>query len=186
MIAEALGGNGDGALDYYLRINPSAREAISDVHRCEPYVYAQMIAGRDAPTHGEAKNSWLTGTAAWNYVAVTQWLVGIRPELDGLRIDPRLPDAGAEIRVTRRFRGATYRITVHGSGLAGDPLARVTRLVVDGTPIDGNLAPLPSDPGAAMDVHAFLGHPETGLDGARADDRGSVLTIDSAQAPVIS
>jgi cellobiose phosphorylase len=65
MIAETVLGNGDRAFDYYSRINPSAREAISEVHRCEPYVYAQMIAGKDAPTHGEAKNSWLTGTAAW-------------------------------------------------------------------------------------------------------------------------
>jgi cellobiose phosphorylase len=159
MIAEVLAGNPDAALDYYLRINPSAREAISEIHRCEPYVYAQMIAGRDAPTHGEAKNSWLTGTAAWNYVAATQWLVGIRPELDGLRIDPRLQAAGAELRVTRRFRGATYRITVHGSAEPGAGLARVTRLVVDGTPIDGNLAPLPTGPAAEIEVHAFLGSP---------------------------
>jgi cellobiose phosphorylase len=71
-IAETMLGNGDAAFDYYTRINPSTREAISDVHRCEPYVYAQMIAGKDAPTHGEAKNSWLSGTAAWNYVAITQ------------------------------------------------------------------------------------------------------------------
>ena len=91
MIAAAMTGDGDAAFDYYKRINPSAREAISDLHRCEPYVYAQMIAGRDAATHGEAKNSWLTGTAAWNYVAITQWICGIRPELDGLRIDPVLP-----------------------------------------------------------------------------------------------
>ena len=90
-IAEARPGNADGAWDTYLRINPSAREAISEVHRCEPYVYAQMIAGRDAPTHGEAKNSWLTGTAAWNFVAATHWLLGIRPELGGLRIEPCLP-----------------------------------------------------------------------------------------------
>ena len=91
MIGEAITGNGEGALDYYLRINPSAREAISDVHRCEPYVYAQMIAGRDAPTHGEAKNSWLTGTAAWNMVAISQWILGIRPEHDGLRVEPVIP-----------------------------------------------------------------------------------------------
>ena len=91
MIAEARLGNGNAAYDYYLRINPSAREAISEVHRCEPYVYAQMIAGRDAPTHGEAKNSWLSGTAAWNYVAITQWILGIRPEHAGLRIAPVLP-----------------------------------------------------------------------------------------------
>ncbi|MGZ9083727.1 MAG: GH36-type glycosyl hydrolase domain-containing protein, partial [Rhodoplanes sp.] len=79
MIAEAAVGNADGALDYYLRINPSAREEISDVHRCEPYVYSQMIAGPDAATHGEAKNSWLSGTAAWNFVAISQSILGIRP-----------------------------------------------------------------------------------------------------------
>jgi cellobiose phosphorylase len=153
VIAEVLAGNPDGALDYYLRLNPSAREPISDVHRCEPYVYAQMIAGPDAPTHGEAKNSWLTGTAAWNYVAATQWLVGIRPELDGLRIDPRLPEDWGEVRVTRRFRGATYRIVVHpGPG-------SVERLVVDGREIAGNLAPLPGEPGSIVQVEAFGGSP---------------------------
>ena len=112
MIAEAIAGNAEGALDYYLRINPSAREAISDVHRCEPYVYAQMIAGRDAPTHGEAKNSWLTGTAAWNMVAISQWILGIRPEHDGLRVEPVIPAAWAGFRATRRFRGTTYDIEV--------------------------------------------------------------------------
>jgi len=154
-----LADNPQGALDYYLRINPSVREAISEVHRCEPYVYAQMIAGRDAPTHGEAKNSWLTGTAAWNYVAATQWLVGIRPELDGLRIDPRLPAGGTELRVTRRFRGATYRIVVHGSTEPGAGPARVSRLVVDGSPIAGNLAPLPPGLDAEIEVHAYPGSP---------------------------
>ncbi|HEX2756121.1 MAG TPA: hypothetical protein VHM48_11690 [Candidatus Limnocylindrales bacterium] len=159
MIAEAMAGNPDAALDYYLRINPSAREAISDVHRCEPYVYAQMIAGRDAPTHGEAKNSWLTGTAAWNYVAATQWIVGIRPELEGLRIDPSVPADWPEIRVTRRFRGATYRIVIRRASAAAAGPASVTRLVVDGRPIDGNLAPLPSAPGVDVEVEAILGVP---------------------------
>jgi cellobiose phosphorylase len=153
MIAEALAGNPEGALDYYLRINPSAREEISDTHRCEPYVYAQMIAGRDAPTHGEAKNSWLTGTAAWNYVAATQWIVGIRPEFDGLRIDPHLPAGWGAVRVTRRFRGATYRITIHAGG------GSVERLIVNGAPIAGNLAPLPGEAGTIVEVEAFLGSP---------------------------
>ncbi|WP_433057746.1 GH36-type glycosyl hydrolase domain-containing protein [Dactylosporangium sp. CS-033363] len=112
MIAEAIVGNGDAAFDYYKRILPAAREAISEVHKCEPYVYAQMIAGRDAPTHGEAKNSWLTGTAAWNYAAITQWILGIRPELTGLRIDPVIPADWPGFTAVRRFRGATYRITV--------------------------------------------------------------------------
>ena len=153
MIAEAVVGNGEGALDYYLRINPSAREEISDVHRCEPYVYAQMIAGKDAATHGEAKNSWLTGTAAWNFVAASQWILGIRPEHDGLRIDPRLPADWDGFRATRRFRGATYRIAVHKSpGVAG----RVTRLVVDGRSIAGTLAPLPGGSGDTLVVEAFV------------------------------
>jgi len=112
MIAEAMIGRGDKAHDYYLRINPSAREAMGDLHKCEPYVYAQMIAGKDAPTHGEAKNSWLTGTAAWNYVAITQWILGIRAEFDGLRIDPCIPAIWREFSVVREFRGVTYKITV--------------------------------------------------------------------------
>ena len=160
MIAEALAGNPDGALDYYLRINPSARESISDIHRCEPYVYSQMIAGPDAPTHGEAKNSWLTGTAAWNYVAATQWIVGIRPELDGLRIDPRVPADWGDIRVTRRFRGATYRIVIHPPVSADGRPSAVTRLVVDGRPVEGSLAPLPSGPDTEISVEAYLGVPD--------------------------
>jgi cellobiose phosphorylase len=155
MIAEVRAGNPEGALDYYLRINPSAREAISDVHRCEPYVYAQMIAGRDAPTHGEAKNSWLTGTAAWNYVAATQWILGIRPELDGLRIDPCLPAGFGEVRVTRRFRGSTYRIVIPArNGDSGT--GRVARLVVNGESIEGTRAPLPVTDGAEILVEAVL------------------------------
>ena len=122
-----------------------------------------MIAGRDAPTHGEAKNSWLTGTAAWNYVAATQWIVGIRPELDGLRIDPRLPADWGELRVTRRFRGATYRIVVHPSATTAPTAASVGRMVVDGRAIDGNLAPLPAAPGAEIHVDAFLEVPARAL-----------------------
>ncbi len=147
MIAEALVGNGDAALDYYLRINPSAREDLSDVHRCEPYVYAQMIAGRDAPAHGEAKNSWLTGTAAWNLVAVTQWILGIRAEHDGLRIDPCLAADWKGFTAVRRFRGATYRIEV----VVGPEAA----LVVDGEPLEGNLVPV-YPKGAVVEVRVTV------------------------------
>lgn len=151
-IAETLVGHGDRALDYYLRINPSAREAISDQHRCEPYVYAQMIAGRDAPAHGEAKNSWLTGSAAWNFVAATQWILGIRPEHDGLRIDPCLPVDWEGFTATRRFRGARYHITVtKRRGLVGT----VSRLVVDGQQIDGTLVP-PARRGATVMVEVEI------------------------------
>src|SRR5581483_11246261 len=127
------------AFGYYKRINPSAREDISEVHRCEPYVYAQMIAGKAAPTHGEAKNSWLTGTAAWNLVAITQWILGIRPDFDGLRVDPVLPAGWTGFTATRRFRGATYQITVRKpAGVTG----RVSRLLVAGREVPGTLIPV--------------------------------------------
>jgi cellobiose phosphorylase len=140
MIAETRLGNGDRAHDYYLRINPSAREPISDLHRCEPYVYAQMIAGRDAPTYGEAKNSWLTGTAAWNYYAITQWILGIRTSYDGLQISPVIPKRWRGFKATRTFRGVTYHITIERAG-EGNHLA----LEVDGVPIQGNTVPPPAD-----------------------------------------
>jgi cellobiose phosphorylase len=139
MIAETLVGHGDQAHDYYLRINPSAREAISEVHRCEPYVYAQMIAGRDAPTHGEAKNSWLSGTAAWNYVAITQWILGLRPVHDGLVVDPCIPSDWAGFKAVRNFRGARYEIEVRNpEGLCKG----VRRMKVDGEAVEGNVLPV--------------------------------------------
>ncbi len=160
MIADTMIGNGDTAFSYYTRINPSAREEISDVHRCEPYVYAQMIAGKDAPSHGEAKNSWLTGTAAWNFVAITQWILGIRPELDGLRVDPVLPSAWSGFTAARCFRGATYEITVRNPDHVG---GRVACLLVDGRQDQGTLVPL-ARPGATVHVEAIIG-PEPGLPG---------------------
>jgi cellobiose phosphorylase len=138
MIAEAIVGHGDQAHDYYLRINPSAREEISEVHRCEPYVYAQMIAGRDAPTHGEAKNSWLTGTAAWNYVAITQWILGIRPTYAGLQIAPVIPSDWLGFKATRLFRGVTYHISVERAGRGN-----TVSLTIDGRPIEGSVVPPP-------------------------------------------
>jgi cellobiose phosphorylase len=145
MIAETRLGHGDHAHDYYTRINPSMREAISDVHRCEPYVYAQMIAGRDAPTHGEAKNSWLTGTAAWSYVAITQWILGIRPTHQGLQVAPVIPTHWPGFQATRIFRGVTYHVTIRRAG-AGNAVS----LVVDNHPVQGNVVPLPAD--GRMDV----------------------------------
>ncbi len=152
MIGEAMLGNGDAAFDYYSRINPSAREALSEVHRCEPYVYAQMIAGRDAPTHGEAKNSWLTGTAAWNYHAVTQWILGVRPDYAGLRIAPVVPQDWQGFSVSRTFRGVTYDIKVTRSR-PGNTVS----LTVDGTRIDGNLVPPPAAGTAKVTVEAVIG-----------------------------
>jgi cellobiose phosphorylase len=138
MIAETRVGNGDRAHDYYLRINPSARESISEIHRCEPYVYAQVIAGCEAPAHGEAKNSWLTGTAAWSYVAVSQWILGIQPRLEGLQIAPVIPSGWNGFHASRVFRGVTYKIDVKRVGPGNS-----ASLTVDDHAIAGNVVPLP-------------------------------------------
>jgi cellobiose phosphorylase len=136
MIAETVLRRGDRALALWKKIAPACREEIWERHRLEPYVYAQMIAGKDAVRHGEAKNSWLTGTAAWNFVAIAQHILGVRPELPGLRVDPCIgPDVPA-FRVVRKCRGAEYRIRVTNRA-TGKP----ARLVVDGTPIEGTLVP---------------------------------------------
>lgn len=124
IIAEAMYGNRERAFDYYTRIAPAWREEISEVHRCEPYVYAQMIAGKESPRCGEAKNSWLTGTAAWNYLAAFGYLLGIRAGYNGLVIDPALPTAELPLTVKRTFRNCRYIINIR-SGSA-------KRLLVNG------------------------------------------------------
>ncbi len=140
MIAETRIGRGDRAFDYYLRINPSAREEISDLHRCEPYAYAQTIAGKESATPGVAKNSWLTGTAAYNFVAITQWILGIRPDYDGLMIDPVIPSSWSGFKAERLYRGVRYDITVERVG-PGNTVS----LEVDGHAITGNLIPTPGE-----------------------------------------
>jgi cellobiose phosphorylase len=136
MIAETVIGRGERAFEYYKKIAPAYIEDISEIHRTEPYVYSQMIAGKDAVHHGEAKNSWLTGTAAWNFVAISQHLLGIRPEWDGLCVKPCIGKGVPEFTVTRKCRGATYRIHVTSSGGSGK-----VKLTVDGKAIAGELVP---------------------------------------------
>jgi cellobiose phosphorylase len=152
MIAETMVGNGNRALDYYLRINPSAREPISSIHRCEPYVYAQMIAGKDAFSHGEAKNSWLTGTAAYNFVAITQWILGVRPTYDGLKIAPVVPDSWEEFQINRVFRGASYHIHFRRLGTGN-----TVSIQVNGIPIEGNIIPIPGDRQEQISVEVTIG-----------------------------
>lgn len=148
-----LQGEGERALDGYLAICPSTREERIETYRNEPYVYAQMIAGPDAATPGEAKNSWLTGTASWAFVGASQGLLGIRPDHGGLRIDPCVPRSWGSFRVTRRFRGAVYEIEVRNP----DGVCRGVRsLTVDGRPVDGNLVPA-AGRGARVRVEAILG-----------------------------
>jgi cellobiose phosphorylase len=112
IIGETTAGNGDRAFEYYMKICPSYLEEISDLHRTEPYVYAQMIAGKDAWKPGEAKNSWLTGTAAWNFYAISQHILGIQPGYNGLVINPCIPKNWDGFTVQRKFRGTEYQIKV--------------------------------------------------------------------------
>jgi cellobiose phosphorylase len=152
-IAETVVGRGDRAFEVYAKTAPSFLEDISEIHRMEPYVYSQMIAGRDAERFGEAKNSWLTGTAAWNLVAITQWILGIRPDYDGLRVDPCIPADWSEFTVVRSFRGATYRIHVANPDHVCKGVGRVT---VDGCEIEGALLPAFGD-GQVHEVEVVLG-----------------------------
>ena len=145
-------GDGDRAFDYYLRTCPSAQENRIEQYRGEPYVYSQMIAGPDSGTPGEAKNAWLTGTAAWTFLTVSQGVLGIQPDYDGLRIDPCIPSTWPGFSVQRRYRGATYKITVENpSGLCRG----VKALTVDGKRIAGRTIPL-APSGAEVEVRTIL------------------------------
>ena len=130
--AEAVLGRGDRAFEIYSRIAPAYLEEISEIHKLEPYVYAQMIAGRDAPNEGQAKNSWLTGTAAWNFVTISQWILGIKPDYDGLKIDPCIPKVWDGYTVTREFRGTRYNITIQNPNHVSKGVKRV---ILDGQEI---------------------------------------------------
>jgi len=147
-------GEGDRALEYYLSICPSAKQDQIDTYRGEPYVYAQMIAGKDAPCFGEAKNNWLTGTAAWTFVVVSQGLLGIKPDYAGLRIDPCIPKDWTGFTVTRRFRGDTFEITVRNP----DQVRKGVKAVqVDGKDTDPALAIKPVGDGRTHRVEVVLG-----------------------------
>ena len=139
MIGETLVGNGDRAFEYYSKIAPSYSEGISDLHRTEPYVYSQMISGKDAFKPGEAKNSWLTGTAAWNYYAITQFILGIQPQYHGLKVDPCIPKAWDGFEITRKFRGSVYKIKVTNPQHVSKG---IKKLMVNGKEISGNIIPL--------------------------------------------
>ena len=138
IIGETVLGRGDYAWDYFRKICPSYTEANSALHKVEPYVYSQMIAGKDAAKPGEAKNSWLTGTAAWNWYAITQFILGIKPSYNGLVVDPCICSEWKEYTVRRRFRGSSYEITVQNpSGVCKG----IVSMTVDGVLVEGNLVP---------------------------------------------
>jgi cellobiose phosphorylase len=146
-------GRGTRAFDTYKKICPAYREDDSRLRRMEPYVYCQMIAGKDAPRFGEGKNSWLTGTAAWTYVSITQYILGIRPEHDGLRVDPCIPADMQGFKVSRHFRNATYNITVENPAGAEKG---VREIILDGKPLAGTLLPI-FDDGKAHEIKVVMG-----------------------------
>jgi cellobiose phosphorylase len=150
VIAESMLGNGERAYEYYSQINPAARNDMIEIYESEPYVYPQNILGDEHPQFGLARNSWLSGTASWMYQAGTQWILGIRAEYDGLRVAPVIPAGWKGFTATRKFRGASYNITVerHGPGNA-------VTLTVDGNPVEGNLAPA-APAGSTVEVKVIL------------------------------
>lgn len=152
-IAETMIGRGDRAFEVYRKTCPAYLEEISEIHRTEPYVYSQMIAGRDAVRHGEAKNSWLTGTAAWTFYAISQYILGIRPQFDGLQIDPCLPSGFGDFRLVRHFRGSIFDIEVSTDSKVQKGVKSIT---LDGEPITGNIIPVHSD-GKRHRVHVIMG-----------------------------
>ena len=139
VFAETVMGHGDRAFDLYKKTCPAFLEDISEIHRTEPYVYCQMVAGKDAPTFGEGKNSWLTGTAAWTFTVLTQGILGIQPDYDGLKIDPCIPADVKEYKVNRLFRGTMYHITVTNKNKTQKGVKQV---LVHGKPVDSNVIPL--------------------------------------------
>ncbi|MBQ8601555.1 MAG: glycosyl transferase [Bacteroides sp.] len=136
IIGETVLGRGNYAWDYFRKICPSYTEEHSALHKVEPYVYSQMIAGKDAARPGEAKNSWLTGTAAWNYYAITQFILGIKPAYNGLEINPCIPSEWKQYNVKRKFRGANYDITIYNPNGVCKGVKSIT---VDGQDIEGQV-----------------------------------------------
>jgi cellobiose phosphorylase len=139
IIAETMLGNGDRAYRYYAQINPADRNAMIEVYECEPYVYAQNILGDENPQFGLARNSWLSGSAAWCYLAATQYILGIRPEYTGLRIDPCIPSTWSGYSTVRRFRGRILHFIVHNPQHI---CKGVVKMTIDGKNISDNLVPV--------------------------------------------
>ena len=152
-IAETIIGRGDRAMEYYKSICPPTKEDQIEIYRSEPYVYSQMTSGKDAPIQGEGKNSWLTGTAAWSFVAISQYILGVRPAYDGLVVDPCIPSDWDKFDIVRKFRGDLYEIKVKNPNNVSKG---VVELIVDGQSISGNKIPFIND-GKLHKVEVILG-----------------------------
>ena len=149
-VAAAMLGHGDDAYRYYRQILPLARTD-SDVYKVEPYVYPQNVCGPTHPSFGMARNAWLTGAAAWTFVAATQWILGIRPTFEGLKVAPAIPAAWPGFKARREFRGTAYDISVRRDG-PGNSVS----LVVGGVAVDGDVVPMPAPGTASVEVEAIL------------------------------
>jgi cellobiose phosphorylase len=136
-IAETVLGHGNRAFEIYKKTCPAYIEEISEIHCTEPYVYSQMVAGKDAKFFGQGKNSWLTGTAAWTFVNISQYILGVYPTHKGLSINPCVPEGFGDFSITRKYRGATYNISVKQNGAQKG----ITKLVVNGKEVSGNVIP---------------------------------------------
>ena len=153
MIGETMLGRGDQAYEYYTKIAPSFLEELSDLHKVEPYVYCQMIAGKEAHKPGEAKNSWLSGTASWNFYAITQHILGISPEYDGLSINPCIPSAWDGFKMKRVFRDVTYNIEVKNP----EHISKgIKKILVNGRAINSNIVPI-LEKGKEHSVEVIMG-----------------------------
>jgi cellobiose phosphorylase len=156
VIAETILGRADLAMKYYKQLLPTTKDQIQDVHKAEPYIYAQAIASKEHRDFGFARNSWLTGAATWNYVAATQFILGIRPTYSGLLVDPCIPRDWKDFRVTRKFRGVEYRIRVSN---AGHVCKGVISMTVNGKKIQGNIIPAQKS-AKTVEVEVVLGNPK--------------------------
>jgi len=139
MIAESILGNGERAFEYYSQINPAGKNDQIELYESEPYVYPQNILGDEHPQFGLARNAWLSGTASWCYQAGTQYILGLRAEYNGLRVDPCIPSAWDGFKAVRRFRGSLLRITVYNQEHV---CKGVIQMTLDGQLIRGNLVPV--------------------------------------------
>ncbi len=153
VIAETVLGRVANAMKYYRQLLPSTKDRIQDIHKAEPYVYAQAIASREHRDFGFARNSWLTGAATWNFVAGTQYILGIRPTYSGLMVDPCIPQDWGKYEVTRKFRGSTYHIVVKNPRHVNKGISSLT---VNGRKVQGNIIPPQRSP-KTIQVEAVLG-----------------------------
>jgi cellobiose phosphorylase len=152
VVAECMLGNGDRAHEYYRSYLPARYNAAAEIRQVEPYVYCQFTHGKTSPRFGQSRNPWLTGTASWSYIAVTQYILGLKPMLEGLRIDPCIPRSWRTFSVKRVFRGRTLDISVENpSGLSSG----VKRMTLNGKAIEGDIVPQ-SELGEANQIRIVL------------------------------